>query len=720
MISLLAVSMCVVSAADYTTYIGDAFTYTVTAMTTDSSGNTYVTGSRSLGSATGLFVTKIDPLGGVTLLAATDLSLLPPANFTAVAQPVGSVGQPNSANAIAVDSSGNVFIAGVTAAQEFPLVNALQNSPAINNQSTGFLMKFAPNGDVVFSTYLGGTKGSSAMNGVAVDAQGNAYVTGTTLASDYPSTPGLPADPASSGSISLISAAWFAKISGDGSKILYAGGVSSSGHACGAGSTCFLSGIATGGVSIAVDPVGNAYLAGNTYGTLSGTAGALVANGIGAFVAKINAAGNGLAYLTLLGTANNLPGGGGGPAPDSSPGNLISAIAVDSAGDAYIAGETNDPNFPATPGSFQSSLPGGAGTNQFAPAPFSAFVAKLNPTGSAMVWASYLGGDSYNDARNLAVDANGDVWVSGTTNSTNFVASLVVPDGSEFLTEFNPTGSALLYSARLPTNSAAAALVIDSSGSIHTAGGTGIVSSFSPASAPGVTTAPVIFGVTNSAGGVISGRVVPGELISISGLNLGPAAGATAQVNSAGFVPTSLAGVEMTINGTLAPLLYVSAMQINAVAPVELTPGSAVTLRLVTNNVAAPDFRVEVDAAAPEVFPAALNQDGTVNSPSNPAAAGSYVTVWATGTGVTYGADGQITQTAGNQCGCLVSYAAIADGPTPLLNTNVRVAYAGAAPGLVNGVIQINFQVMGGQSGYYLTAGGQNSNIFSIAVAGMD
>ena len=111
----------------------------------------------------------------------------------------------------------------------------------------------------------------------------------------------------------------------------------------------------------------------------------------------------------------------------------------------------------------------------------------------------------------------------------------------------------------------------------------------------------------------------------------------------------------MNINGTLAPLLYVSATQINAVAPVELTSGSAVVLRLVTNT-AAPDFRVEVDAAAPRVFPAALNPDGTVNSPTNPATPGAYVTVWATGTGVTYGANGQVTQSAGNLCACSVSW----------------------------------------------------------------
>jgi uncharacterized protein (TIGR03437 family) len=710
---LFLFAACASSAADYTTYIGDAFTYNVTALTTDSNGNTYLTGSRAVGSATGLFVTKIDAFGNVTLLAAVDLTLL-----------ATSEDQLNSANAIAVDSSGNIFIAGVTIAAEFPLVNPLQIAPAINGQNTGFLMKLAPNGDVLFSTFLGGTKGTSAMNGLAVDLQGNVYVTGTTNASDYPSTPGLPADPASNPPVAPVSAAWFAKISGDGSRIIYAGGISSSVHECGLGSTCFLNGITTTGVAIAVDPAGDAYLAGNTYGTLTGTPGALLTSGIGGFAMKVNAAGNGIAYLTLLGTANFVTGG---VAPGSEPGNLVSAIAVDSAGDVYLAGETNDPNFPATAGSFQSSLPNGPGANSFPPPPFSGFVAELNPTGSATIWASFLGGSSNVGAtipRNLAVDASGDVWISGTTTSLDFPATFDFSNG-EFLTEFNSAGSALLYSAQLPFSSVAAGLAIDASGIIHAAGETGIVSSFSQALAPGLAKAPEIFGLSSSAGGGLGGRVVPGELISIYGLNLGPQAPATAQVTTAGYIPTTLAGAQMTINGTLAPLLYVSATQINAVAPIELTAGSAVVLSIVTNNTSAPDFRVEVDSAAPQVFAnksgtaAAINQDGTINSASNPASLGSYVAIWATGTGVSSGRDGQIVESVQSSCACFLTEVLISAEPQPFFQIPppVKVTYAGAAPGLVNGVVQINFQVPSdGVSQFALTVDGQTSGPFMIWV----
>jgi hypothetical protein len=102
-----------------------------------------------------------------------------------------------------------------------------------------------------------------------------------------------------------VSAAFFAKISSAGDKILYAGAVAASMRSCGAGSSCFLSVLTTSGIGIAVDPVGNAYIAGYTGGTdLPATQGALRAAGIGAFVAKVNAAGTGLAYLTLLGAVN--------------------------------------------------------------------------------------------------------------------------------------------------------------------------------------------------------------------------------------------------------------------------------------------------------------------------------------------------------------------------------------------------------------------------------
>ena len=429
--------------------------------------------------------------------------------------------------------------------------------------------------------------------------------------------------------------------------------------------------------------------------------------GSGAFLAKVNASGTGLVYLTLLGSKNYDFGA------YSIPANLISAVALDASGSAYIIGRTSDPNFPATTGAFQTALAGDA-SNQFDP-PSDAFVAKLNLSGSAVIWATFLGGASDDGAQTVALDPSDNVWVSGTTNSADFPSPFGWPRGGEFLAEFNPGGNRLLYAAQFPAGSVAAALAIDVAGAIHAAGVAGMVSSFTADSVPGQTAAANILGVENAAGGLLAGRVVPGELISIFGLNLGPVSPVTAAVNSAGFLPTLLGGVQITINGWVAPLLYVSSTQINAVAPIELADGAMGTLHFVTDKVAAPDLRIVVDSGAPQVFrsadqsAAALNQDGTVNSSTNPAKAGSYVSIWATGTGAISGVDGRIASgVARSFCLCSIT----ADGAF------VNVTYAGAAPGLVNGAVQINFQIpSSGASSFVLNAGGESSDVFSIFVA---
>src|SRR5580658_7150244 len=272
---VIAVLACAVAAhaGTYTTYIGDTNQYQVSAIARDTNGNTYIAGSRIIApnapssngeGVTDVFVAKLDPSGNLTLVAT----------FSGKGT--------DQANGIAVDPSGNIYVVGNTTSPDFPLRNPLQS---VGANGTGFLMKLAADGSLIYSTYLGGTLGGSSLASVAADAQGNAYVTGWTAATDYPHTPGLPAGMVSTSPVEYISAAFFAKIDPTGSGIVYAGAVSG-GPSCGA--TCQGGAVSTTGNSIAVDPAGNAYIAGNTDGGLAGTAGALLANGIGAFVAKIN------------------------------------------------------------------------------------------------------------------------------------------------------------------------------------------------------------------------------------------------------------------------------------------------------------------------------------------------------------------------------------------------------------------------------------------------
>jgi uncharacterized protein (TIGR03437 family) len=492
----------------------------------------------------------------------------------------------------------------------------------------------------------------------------------------------------------ITSGAFLTKISADGSHIVYSTLISGSSVDCGGGSSCFTGGRNTSGVAVAVDAAGEAYLAGNTNtDNLPTTAGAFLTKGPGAFVAKVNAAGSALAYLTYISPTNFIY------TPNANPANIAAAIAVDAAGDAFLAGATFDPNLPATGGAYQSTFSGPYQPGVPYPLPpTDAFALKLNPAGTAVVWASYLGGTGVDAAKSVALDATGNVWLSGTTASATFPNKQGwVQSGSDFLAAFNPSGSALVYSARYPNDALSQSLAVDSAGLLHVAGPTGIVGTVAPSGTPLMR----IFGIANAAYGPLLGRIVPGELISIYGPHIGPATPVTATATS-GFLPTSLAGVKVLVNGVAVPLLYVSDSQINAVAPQGASPNSSVTVQIVSNSVTSPIFPATVVAADPQVFQnsdgtaAAINQDNTVNSAANPAKAGSIVSIWATGTGSIYPRplDGQISTAAQDYECCQVGALVVAISnfvqvPPPL----PVVSYAGAAPGMVAGIVQINFQV---------------------------
>ena len=158
-----------------------------------------------------------------------------------------------------------------------------------------------------------------------------------------------------------------------------------------------------------------------------------------------------------------------------------------------------------------------------------------------------------------------------------------------------------------------------------------------------------------------------------------------------GTFPTTLAGVQVLVNGAAIPLLYVSASQINAEIPAPLYDTDAL-VRILNGSATLPDFRASVDDSIVGIFQsadgsvAAINQDGTLNSPTNPAKAGTYVAIWTTGFSRSGGPSvtGQIATAADNWC----SYCQISVG-----TATETVAYAGTAPGLIDGLMQVNFVV---------------------------
>jgi uncharacterized protein (TIGR03437 family) len=186
--------------------------------------------------------------------------------------------------------------------------------------------------------------------------------------------------------------------------------------------------------------------------------------------------------------------------------------------------------------------------------------------------------------------------------------------------------------------------------------------------------------------------------------------------------------VQVLFEGVAAPLLYVSDSQINAVVPQAAGPNSSMTVQIVSNGVSSPSFPATVIAADPQVFQnsdgtaAAVNQDGSVNSAVNPAKAGSIVSIWATGTGAISGyrwpLDGQIATGAEDYECCQVDISPnYSLGPLSL--PEPVVLYAGAAPGMVAGVVQINFQIPAQYlqgTGFTVIAGGESSSTVEIYV----
>ena len=352
---------------------------------------------------------------------------------------LGASGGANG-NGIAVDTAGSAYITG-SAGPGFPVTSGAF-------QATGpgtFVSKLDPTGStLVYSTYLGGAIGDGG-SGIVVDASGYVYVTGQTTSNSFPITPhAFQAYCALNGNDDCDDA-FVAKIDPTGSALVY---------------STYL-GASAAGTGIAVGSAGDAYITGYTSSTdFPVTSGAFqtVCGGAcnsNAFVTELNPRGSALVYSTFL----------GGDAFDAGYG-----IAVDSAGDAYVTGFTGSTNFPVTSGAFQTAYGGGIAN---------AFVTEFNVLGSALVYSSYLGGTGGASGNSIALDGEGYAYVAGQAGANFPVAPRDVYHGNydAFVTKFNPTGSALVYSAYLggSKDDSAWGIAVDSSGNAYVTGFTGSV-----------------------------------------------------------------------------------------------------------------------------------------------------------------------------------------------------------------------------------------------------
>ncbi|HUO03725.1 MAG TPA: SBBP repeat-containing protein [Candidatus Binataceae bacterium] len=436
----------------YSTFLGGSTGDFVAGIAVDSAGNAYVTGQTSSANfptttgafqtvragAADAFITKINA-GGSGLVYSTYLG--------------GQNGGASGA-AIAIDSAGFAYVTGATSDLDFPVtVGAFQ--PDLAGIGNVFVTKLSGDGSaLVYSTYLGGnsTAGESGDygTGIAVDSGGFAYVTGSTGSLDFPITAGAYQTVLATGD-----AAFVTKFNPAGTALVYSTYLGGSGDDPLDGDAAY---------GIAIDSSGAAYIAGQTHSALfpitadafQWTYKATIPFG-NAFAAKFTPDGSGLEYSTYLGGSGN---------------DEVNGIAIDSAGYAYVAGQTSSADFPTTGGAFQTVLPGTG----------SAFVTELNPDGGGLAYSTFIGGTFKDLGEGVAVDSGGNAYVVGESLSTDFPTTVGaiqrvnnaagLRGANAFVSKLKPDGSGLIYSTYLggTVYDYANGVAIDSAGNAYTAG----------------------------------------------------------------------------------------------------------------------------------------------------------------------------------------------------------------------------------------------------------
>lgn len=449
----------------YSTYLGGSGFDQGYGIAVDAAGNAYVTGftsSANFPTANPLQPTFDGSLCQSGLLLCSDafVAKLDATGSTLIYSTYLGGNHSDEGTSIAVDTFGNAYVTGLTRSSNFPTTPGafqLAFSGGLCSLSGGdpgpppdapcpdvFVTKLSANGSaLIYSTYLGGSNLDEGKD-IAVDTSGSAYVTGATFSADFPTvTPSQPAF--GSGG------AFVAKLNSAGSTLVY---------------STYLDG--SDSLGIAVDTSGSAYVTGTTFSTnfpiLNPLQATCALDSFGAcndaFVAKLNSTGSTFVYSTYL--------GGNGS-------DFGSSIAVDTLGNAYVTGFTSSTNFP-------TANPLQAVCDESFPEPFcgDAFVVKLNATGSALVYSTYLGGSLDDQGSGIAVDTFGNAYVTGSSNSKNFpTTDLLQPALGDFVyapfvTKLNSTGSAVVYSIRFggTNGNFGFGIAVDTSGNAYVIGNT--------------------------------------------------------------------------------------------------------------------------------------------------------------------------------------------------------------------------------------------------------
>ncbi len=630
----------------YATYLGGGGNDFARGIGVDGSGNVYVSGGTTSPNLPVLSAFQSSYRGGGADFIGGDayVAKFSPSGTLIYITYLGGAAD-DVAMGLAVDSAGDAYITGFTVSFDFPVAGTpfqshFGGSGGLSFTVFGdaFVAKLSPAGNqLLYSTYLGGSQDDIG-TAIAIDVSGNAYVTGSTISRNFPVTSGAyqttlrggnlnRLEPCCGGPFINAGDAFVVKLDPSGSSVPYATLIG--------GSSDELA------WAIALDGAGNVYISGFTLSSnFPTTAGAYqrtfggvdpqtyyFVTGDG-FIAKFDPTLTNVIYSTYFGGQGD---------------EFITGIAVDSAGDVYFTGYSSTMNLPTAPGAPQSAYAG------YVLLPFlieylsgDAIVGKLNPSGSTLLYLTYLGGNRNDAAFSIAIDGAGDAYVTGFTDSTNFpvtqdaMQTLMAGDGGSdpyfplgdaFLTVVNPTGTRLLYSTLFGGTQDEVALGMALfGGQVYLAGNTyssnlrttsaAAQSSFGGAQQGsyelwgdafyavigGFPSPPAISLVANAEGEVTT--IAPNTWVEIKGVSLAPPNHARIWQDS-DFVndqmPTQLDGVSATVNGKNAYVWYISPTQVNILTPPD--PISGPVQVVVTNNgVQSAPFIARAQPVSPSFF----------------------------------------------------------------------------------------------------------------------
>lgn len=701
----------------YSTLIGGADADYINDIAVDSQGSVYFCGATASSNFPLASPIQAINVGGSTGLDAMFGKLNPAGSALVYSTYYGS-NFTDRANACVVDSAGNLFVAGYTISDAFPFTaGAFQTSNRSPIAGNGFITKVAPAGDkAVFSTYLGGGI-NDELHDITLDAKGNIYVVGKSFSTNYPTQGAYQAT--NRGDYDAV----LSKLNPAGSALLFSTYI-------GAAQTDIAYGVE-------VDSNDNIYVVGVTSSTAFPTQPNALKKDLGGptdgFITKFDATGTAVQASTLfggnredepfktaldrngslyiVGTSSSAglqavdavqPNIGGGrdafllkynTAIDAvqmftylggSADDLGLTMALDAGGRILLAGTAVSTNLSTTTNAAQK-VHGGQSDGflaiidtSTAANPFTVSTTRLTFSGTAgaTIPRQQFTIRATTGVPEWTIDATtvtGGAWLSATPRSGSGNATIDVAVNTSTLAAGNYEGSLAVNNTRLGTRTIVAVVLTVG------AGGGSVPDN-------GVVSAATFTG----------GAVAPGLLVTVFGAGIGPSALTTSVVTPQGTLATTLAETRVLFDGTPAPLVYVSAGQLSAIVPYSVAGKATTSMQVEYRGLKSNAVSLRVTETAPGLFTAnssgkgpgaILNEDASVNTASNAAKPGSIVILYGTGEGITDpdGQDGQLATSV---------------YPKPRQPVTVRIGgkdaevlYAGAAPGLVAGVFQINVRI---------------------------